>query len=57
MYACPSKAAKAWSRSIPATLPGKLDAVTPAEVRPARLQYDLVCLAMQEPQYSAKRCA
>ena len=32
-------------------LPGQLDAVTPTEARPE--QYDLVCLAMQEPQYSA----
>lgn len=32
-------------------LPGVLDAVTPTEAQPA--QYDLVCLAMQEPQYSA----
>lgn len=32
-------------------LPGRLDAVTPTEARPE--QYDLVCLAMQEPQYSA----
>jgi hypothetical protein len=34
------------------TLPGKLDAVTPEQAQPG--QYDLVCLAMQEPQYSAK---
>jgi hypothetical protein len=34
------------------TLPGKLDAVTPESAQPG--QYDLVCLAMQEPQYSAK---
>jgi hypothetical protein len=32
-------------------LPGVLDAVTPTDARPE--QYDLVCLAMQEPQYSA----
>jgi hypothetical protein len=32
-------------------LPGKLNAVTPTEAKPE--QYDLVCLAMQEPQYSA----
>lgn len=32
-------------------LPGDLDAVTPEDVTPAA--YDLVCLAMQEPQYSA----
>ena len=32
-------------------LPGKLDAIIPTEVKPE--QYDLVCLAMQEPQYSA----
>jgi len=32
-------------------LPGKLDAVSPSQARPE--QYDLVCLAMQEPQYSA----
>jgi len=31
-------------------LPGKLDALTPSQARPG--QYDLVCLAMQEPQYS-----
>ncbi|MCQ0971615.1 hypothetical protein MLD63_14425 [Paracoccus sp. TK19116] len=31
-------------------LPGKLDAVTPEDADPA--SYDLVCLAMQEPQYS-----
>ena len=30
--------------------PGALDAQTPAEVDPS--SYDLVCLAMQEPQYS-----
>ncbi|MEK9801929.1 MAG: hypothetical protein VW475_00775 [Curvibacter sp.] len=34
------------------TLPGQLDAVTPETAQPAR--YDLVCLAMQEPQYSAR---
>jgi hypothetical protein len=34
------------------TLSGKLDAVTPEQAQPG--QYDLVCLAMQEPQYSAK---
>lgn len=33
-------------------LPGTLDAVTPEAAQPG--QYDLVCLAMQEPQYSAK---
>jgi hypothetical protein len=33
-------------------LPGVLEAITPSEVRPA--EFDLVCLAMQEPQYSAK---
>lgn len=32
-------------------LPGQLNALTPDQARPA--QYDLVCLAMQEPQYSA----
>lgn len=32
-------------------LPGKLNAVSPSQARPE--QYDLVCLAMQEPQYSA----
>ena len=32
-------------------LRGTLDALTPSEVQPKR--YDLVCLAMQEPQYSA----
>jgi hypothetical protein len=31
------------------TLPGKVSASAPAEVNPA--DYDLVCLAMQEPQY------
>jgi len=31
-------------------LPGKLDAVTPQDVNVSR--YDLVCLAMQEPQYA-----
>ena len=31
-------------------LPGILDAVEPADVDPSR--YDLVCLAMQEPQYT-----
>jgi len=31
--------------------PGKVDAATPESVAPA--DYDLVCLAMQEPQYSA----
>src|SRR5574343_1220056 len=33
-------------------LAGRLDALTPDQVQPQR--YDLVCLAMQEPQYSAK---
>jgi len=32
-------------------LPGKLNAVTPSDAKPK--SYDLVCLAMQEPQYSA----
>lgn len=32
-------------------LPGRLNAVTPSDAQPAA--YDLVCLAMQEPQYSA----
>lgn len=32
-------------------LPGKVDAATPEDVAPE--DYDLVCLAMQEPQYSA----
>lgn len=32
-------------------LPGRLDAMPPESVQPER--YDLVCLAMQEPQYSA----
>jgi len=32
-------------------LPGRIDALTPERVMPA--DYDLVCLAMQEPQYSA----
>jgi len=32
------------------SLPGKLDAQTPEQVRPQA--YDLVCLAMQEPQYT-----
>ncbi|WNJ99754.1 2-dehydropantoate 2-reductase N-terminal domain-containing protein [Thalassospiraceae bacterium LMO-JJ14] len=32
-------------------LPGHLDAMTPEQVKPE--DYDLVCLAMQEPQYSA----
>jgi len=32
-------------------LPGKLSAVSPSQAKPE--QYDLVCLAMQEPQYSA----
>ena len=36
-------------------LPGKLDAVTPRDVDVSR--YDLVCLAMQEPQYTNTRCA
>ena len=31
-------------------LPGRLDAATPRDARPE--DYDLVCLAMQEPQYS-----
>src|SRR5262249_29577982 len=31
-------------------LPGKVDATTPGEVNVSR--YDLVCLAMQEPQYA-----
>ena len=34
-----------------AGLPGRVDAATPDKVIPA--DYDLVCLAMQEPQYSA----
>ncbi|MEM8791870.1 MAG: hypothetical protein AAGE80_09630 [Pseudomonadota bacterium] len=43
-------------REVPLTLrsadaPGHLDAAGPAEVDPA--EYDLVALAMQEPQYSA----
>lgn len=36
-------------------LPGKLDAVTPDDARPG--EYDLVCLAMQEPQYSVPTVA
>ena len=32
--------------------PGNVDALTPEEVTPS--DYDLVCLAMQEPQYSAE---
>ena len=32
-------------------LPGKVNAATPEQVNPA--EYDLACLAMQEPQYSA----
>jgi hypothetical protein len=35
---------------LSSALPGKLDAVTPEDARPEN--YDLVCLAMQEPQYS-----
>lgn len=31
-------------------LPGRIDAVAPEDARPE--EYDLVCLAMQEPQYS-----
>jgi len=34
-----------------ADLPGRVDAMTPQQVVPAK--YDLVCLAMQEPQYCA----
>lgn len=30
---------------------GQLDAVSPSQARPE--QYDLVCLAMQEPKYSS----
>lgn len=33
-------------------LPGRLQALTPDQARPQ--EYDLVCLAMQEPQYSAR---
>lgn len=32
-------------------LPGRVDAMTPENVDPA--DYDMICLAMQEPQYSA----
>lgn len=35
---------------LSASLDGKLDALTPEDVKPE--DYDLVCLAMQEPQYS-----
>ena len=35
-------------------LPGKLDACTPDAADPSR--YDLVCLAMQEPQYGSATC-
>lgn len=38
-----------------ADLPGKLDAMTPEQADPA--EYDLVVLAMQEPQYSAEAVA
>ena len=39
-------------RSIRSTdLPGTLDAVTPEQARPE--DYDMISLAMQEPQYSA----
>ncbi|HXB78008.1 MAG TPA: hypothetical protein VNX23_11505 [Bradyrhizobium sp.] len=42
---------EATHRSIPSSdLPGKLDATPPADVDLSR--YDLVCLAMQEPQYT-----
>jgi hypothetical protein len=42
---------EATHRSIPSRdLPGKLDATPPADVDLSR--YDLVCLAMQEPQYT-----
>ncbi len=35
---------------LSASLSGKLNAMTPDQVTPEK--YDLVCLAMQEPQYS-----
>lgn len=37
-------------RIFSATLPGRTDAAIPADAHPER--YDLICLAMQEPQYS-----
>ena len=47
--ACRSAAAKSRSNSTRANCPGKLHAAGPGDVNPA--DYDLVVLAMQEPQY------
>ncbi len=45
------KGREGWVEIDSRATPGKLDALAPEQVDPAR--YDLVCLAMQEPQYSA----
>ena len=45
------KGREGWVEIDSRATPGKLEALAPEQVDPAR--YDLVCLAMQEPQYSA----
>lgn len=45
------KGRETWVEMDSRAMPGKLDALAPEQVEP--LRYDLVCLAMQEPQYSA----
>ena len=45
------KGREGWVEIDSHATPGKLDALSPDQVVPQ--QYDLVCLAMQEPQYSA----
>jgi len=45
------KGREGWVEIDSRAAPGKLDALSPDQVVPQH--YDLVCLAMQEPQYSA----
>jgi hypothetical protein len=45
------KGREGWVEIDSRATPGKLDALSPDQIVPQ--QYDLVCLAMQEPQYSA----
>ena len=45
------KGREGWVEIDSRATPGKLDALSPEQVVPQH--YDLVCLAMQEPQYSA----
>ena len=45
------KGRQGWVEIDSRAAPGTLDALSPQQVDPTR--YDLVCLAMQEPQYSA----